>query len=174
MKSSLRHCHCPVSNAFQLPKFLYRRNSSNFVVHMLLGRPRRGPAGVQRKILRTHRLAGNEAMRRARFHCCAHHVAAHVGTPASETNTRTRSFQQCKMSCHSSDQSVREGARTPAKLPKSRVKFFQLFFVKCPVPRCKASNRGNTRIKIFQPAPNSSVMIEKKVFVGPKSFRRLL
>ena len=70
---------------------------------------------------------------------------------------------------HLTNRTVKVHARCSGKASEKSRQFF-------PVVFCKLfCARGNTRIKIFQPAPNSSLMIEKKnVFVGPKSFRRLL
>lgn len=87
----------------------------------------------------------NDTMCRARFHCCVHHVAVHVGILASETTNRTPSFQKHSENCQSNDSPWRWKQSSGKFFGKNDVNLFQLFLVNCSVPCGKANNRGNLK-----------------------------
>ena len=81
-------------------------------VRGLLPKDRYRTDGFQARILRAQQWSGKFAMRDANFQCCLHTQYDQGCSPAVCAKVQTRSFQRCKFSCHSRDQSVSDGGVT--------------------------------------------------------------
>ena len=109
MKSSKWDSYdCWSSAAFtQCPKFLYRQYEVNLWSQLFGGRPKlRGPGGFQANTRLTYMCEGSCARYLSNFQC------DQDLTPASVAKCSTRSFQKCKISCHSKRRFVPGGGPT--------------------------------------------------------------
>ena len=90
-----------------------RQKFVSIVSQQYFGRPTRlCPAGCQANILFIQRCPGNVAKYCATFQWCRKQSSDHVLDAACQVNTRTRSFQMWRTSCHGNVQSMLRGGPT--------------------------------------------------------------
>ena len=104
----------PIQRLCAMPMCHWREASKqNEVSRQYFSRPTRlCPAGCQANILLIQRCPGNVAKYCATFQSCRKQNSDHVLDAACQANTRTRSFQMWRTSCHGNVQSMLRGGPT--------------------------------------------------------------